>query len=73
MTDKDKIEISDLPSNFKSTKIYTSYPLQSLEEMETKYIKFVLNYTKGNKNKASSILKIDRKTLRLKIKKYGLE
>lgn len=73
MTDKEKIEISDLPSNLKSTKIYTSYPLQTLEEMEAKYIKYILNYTKGNKNKASSILKIDRKTLRLKIKKYGLE
>ncbi len=73
MSEKGKVDITDLPPNLKSTKIYQAYSLQTLEEMEAKYIQYVLNYTKGNKTKASSILGIDRKTLRLKINKYGLQ
>ncbi len=44
----------------------------SLEELEKQYIRFVLLKTGGQKTKASEILGINRKTLGLKIKKYGL-
>jgi DNA-binding protein Fis len=44
----------------------------SLEELEKKYIRFVLRRTKGKKTKAAEILGINRKTLGLKIKKYGI-
>ncbi len=44
----------------------------SLEEMEKEYIMRVLKETGGNQSRASQILGIDRKTLYLKLKKYGL-
>jgi DNA-binding NtrC family response regulator len=44
----------------------------SLEEMEKNYILRVLNETAGNQSKASQLLGIDRKTLYLKLKKYGI-
>ena len=43
-----------------------------LEEVEKRYIKFVLEKTKGNKLKASQILGISRPTLDNKIRKYKL-
>lgn len=44
----------------------------SLEEMEKDYILRVLKETGGNQSKASQLLGIDRKTLYLKLKKYGI-
>jgi DNA-binding NtrC family response regulator len=45
---------------------------RALDEVEKEYIKAVLQSQNGNRSKASAILKIDRKTLLAKIKKYGL-
>ena len=44
----------------------------SLEEMEKRYLRFVLRRTKGIRHQAADILQINRKTLSAKIKKYGL-
>ncbi len=44
----------------------------SLEEMERDYILRVLREFHGNQSKTSQVLGIDRKTLYLKLKKYGL-
>ncbi len=44
----------------------------SLEEMEGRYIQFVLRNTKGRRQDAARILGINRKTLTQKIKKYNL-
>jgi DNA-binding NtrC family response regulator len=44
----------------------------SLEEMEKTYILRVLKETNNNQSKASQLLGIDRKTLYLKLKKYGI-
>jgi two-component system response regulator AtoC len=44
----------------------------SLEEMEKEHIVRVLDEAGGNQSKASQILGIDRKTLYLKLKKYGI-
>jgi len=44
----------------------------SLEEMEKKYILQVLKEANNNQSKASQLLGIDRKTLYLKLKKYGI-
>lgn len=44
----------------------------SLEEMEKEHIARVLDEAGGNQSKASQILGIDRKTLYLKLKKYGI-
>ncbi|MCF8061260.1 MAG: sigma-54 dependent transcriptional regulator [Deltaproteobacteria bacterium] len=44
----------------------------SLEELEKQYIRFVLRRAGGKRTRAAEILGINRKTLGLKIKKYGL-
>jgi DNA-binding NtrC family response regulator len=44
----------------------------SLDEMERDYILRVLRECNANQSKASQVLGIDRKTLYLKLKKYGL-
>jgi two-component system, NtrC family, response regulator HydG len=41
---------------------------RSLAEVEAEYVKNVLASVGGNKTRASAILKIDRKTLREKLK-----
>lgn len=45
----------------------------SLEDMERDYILRVLREAGGNQSKASQLLGIDRKTLYLKLKKYGID
>jgi len=45
----------------------------SLEEMEKSYILRVLKEANGNQSKASQLLGIDRKTLYLKLRKYGIQ
>ena len=45
----------------------------SLEDMEKRYIQFILNKTGGIRQHAADILQINRKTLSVKIKKYGLD
>jgi len=44
----------------------------SLEEIEKDYILRILKDVNGNQSKASQVLGIDRKTLYLKLKKYGI-
>ena len=44
----------------------------SLEEVEKDHILRVLHEAGGNQSKASQMLGIDRKTLYLKLKKYGI-
>jgi DNA-binding NtrC family response regulator len=43
-----------------------------LQEVEKNYILSVLEKTGGNQTKASRLLGLDRKTLYLKLKKYGI-
>jgi transcriptional regulator with PAS, ATPase and Fis domain len=45
---------------------------RSLDEVEMFHIKEVLHYTRGNKEKAASILGISKQTLYNKIEKYNL-
>ena len=47
--------------------------LQSLDEIEKKHIKKVLDHFKWDKTKAAAVLKISLPTLYSKIKNYGLE
>lgn len=44
----------------------------TLEDMEKRYIQFILHRTKGRRQDAARILGINRKTLSLKIEKYKL-
>ena len=62
------IGVKDLPETLKFQIDFPENGLLSLKEMEKKYIHKVLAVTKNNQTKAAEILKIDRKTLRGKIK-----
>ncbi len=53
-------------------RIFPEEPV-TLEELEKKYIAFVLKKTKGKKIETARILGINRKTLSAKIQKYGLQ
>jgi two-component system response regulator AtoC len=44
----------------------------TLEELERRYLQFILRRTKGNQSQAARILGINRKTLGQKIQKYSL-
>jgi DNA-binding NtrC family response regulator len=46
---------------------------RTLAEVEAQHIAAVLAETDGNKTRAAEILGIDRKTLRLKLRRLGLE
>jgi len=75
LEDTDVIRVRDLPSFITQRQgefQMFSEELFSLEELEKKYIRFVLRRTRGRKTTAASILGINRKTLGLKVKKYGL-
>jgi DNA-binding NtrC family response regulator len=60
------LTIKILPSH----EISKEFPM--LEELEKDYILRVLRETSGNQSKASQILGINRKTLYLKLKSYGI-
>jgi two-component system response regulator HydG len=51
---------------------YPEHELVALETLEQQHIRHVLTATQGKKSKAAEILGIDRKTLRLKMAKYGI-
>jgi len=68
MTDDKKIESPDLPSVMRFSAMPGSVPFRPLAEEETAYIRRVLASVGGNKSKAAEILRIDRKTLRDKLK-----
>lgn len=68
MTDDKKIEVPDLPSVMRFSAMSGSVPFRSLAKEESAYIRRVLASVGGNKSRAAEILRIDRKTLRDKLK-----
>ncbi len=70
LSDNGKIDAEDLAMPAQPLKELSANP--SLEEIEKDYILRVLKETNLNQSKASHILGIDRKTLYLKLKKYGI-
>jgi two-component system, NtrC family, response regulator HydG len=68
MTDGDVIGAPDLPSLMRCTDLGRSRFGRTLAEVEAEYIRNVLASVGGNKTTAASILGIDRKTLREKLK-----
>jgi two-component system response regulator HydG len=59
-------------SNTVLSSVLTREPVR-LEEMERLHIMKVLQRTEGNKSRAARLLGIDRKTLRIKMKKYQIQ
>lgn len=71
----DIIRTRDLPSFISRSQVdfqMFTEDVFTLEELEKKYIRFMLKKTKGKKTEAAKLLGINRKTLGLKIKKYEL-
>jgi len=74
MVDGDVIDTPDMPANMRSDCISNGAGLnRTLEQAEIEYIRNVMDSVAGNKTKAARILDIDRKTLRVKLKRGGLE
>ncbi len=69
MADAPVVDATDLPSLMRSTNARGTGLLRSLAEMEAEYIQNVLASVGGNKTRAASILGIDRKTLREKLRR----
>lgn len=69
MTDDVNVNVSDLPHLMRFSANRKNGFTRSLAEVEKEYINNVLSSVGGNITKASEILRIDRKTLREKIKK----
>lgn len=72
MCEGNLIDVPDLPEIMRYSITNCRNIEMSLEEVEREHIINVLKYTKNNKSKAAEILKIDRKTLREKLRKYKI-
>lgn len=72
MTDGDVIDVPDFPSYMRFSVQRGMGVNRTLADIEAEHIKNVLQSVDGNKTRAAEILKIDRKTLREKVKKYGI-
>jgi DNA-binding NtrC family response regulator len=68
MVDGNIIDVPDLPSPMRFTAAAERDLSRSLANVESDYIRQVLASVGGNKTRAADILKIDRKTLREKLK-----
>jgi len=68
MSDRDIIEAVDFPAHMRHSINRNGRVDQSLAEVEMEYITRVVSSLNGNLTKAADILKIDRKTLRTKLK-----
>lgn len=71
MQESPLVEVPDLPSPMR-TGLAAGAAATSLAQMEVNHIRMVLAGVGGNKSEAARLLGIDRKTLREKVRKYGL-
>ena len=68
VTEGDRIDVSDLPSFMRFSAMREAGLNRPLAQVEAEYIRNVLASVGGNKTRAAEILRIDRKTLREKLK-----
>ncbi len=73
MTDSEAIAVSDLPAPMRLQPMGGSGYSRPLEAVEAEHIRHVLASVKGNRTQAARVLGIDRKTLRDKMKRYGID
>jgi len=72
LADGDFIDVADLPEQMRFNINWHRGFNRPLAEVEAEHIANVLNSVKGNKTQAAQILGIDRKTLRVKIRRANL-
>ncbi len=72
LADGDEISLGDLPSemftNAQDHEFFSFSQIRPLAELEGEYIKHVLDKCRGNKQKAATLLGINRKTIHRKLK-----
>ncbi len=71
--DNNKVDIVDLPATMRFSIDHKAGLQRSLAAVENEHIQNVLSSVKGNKTQAAKILKIDRKTLREKLKRMATD
>jgi len=73
MADGDIIDAPNLPASMRAECFPPESGLdRTLEQVEGEYIRHVLEKLGGNKSRTAAVLGIDRKTLREKLKRFGL-
>ncbi|MCF7797051.1 MAG: sigma-54 dependent transcriptional regulator [Lentisphaeria bacterium] len=73
MSENDRVEMTDLPVHMRFSVNRDRGYSRTIAEVEAEHIRGVLMKVAGNKSKAAGILGIDRKTLREKMKRYGID
>lgn len=53
-------------------KVFDSFPILTLKELERQYLQYVLNKKKGNMMATAALLKIPRATFYRLVARYGL-
>ena len=71
--DHDLVDVADLPEPMRFSINRESGANRSLAEVEGEHIVRVLEHVGGNKSRAAQILKIDRKTLRHKLRRMAAD
>jgi DNA-binding NtrC family response regulator len=73
MADGEVIDAPDLPAGMRAECFPQEIGLnRTLDQVEAEHIRQVLDRLGGNKSQAAKVLGIDRKTLREKLKRFGL-
>ncbi len=72
MCEGNTIEVADLPSHMRFSIGAAGRNDRTLAQVEAEHIQQILQQNHGNKSRAAKTLGIDRKTLREKLKTYGI-
>ncbi|MBN2465200.1 sigma-54-dependent Fis family transcriptional regulator, partial [candidate division WOR-3 bacterium] len=73
MTDRQKVDAPDLPAYMRFTASREAGLNRTLADVEAEHVRNVLANVGGNKSRAAEILGIDRKTLRDRLKRLGIQ
>ncbi|HAK95094.1 MAG TPA: sigma-54-dependent Fis family transcriptional regulator [Planctomycetes bacterium] len=73
MVDGQSIDVPDLPQFMRFSAFQNGESPRTLAEVETEHIRKVCASAGGNRSRAAAILGIDRKTLREKLKRAGID
>jgi two-component system response regulator AtoC len=75
LTDQSRIQVIDLPPDLQKLdfKTFETLEMETLEEMEKRYITTILQRTNYNRHLTAKILGLPRTTLWRRLKEYGLD
>jgi two-component system, NtrC family, response regulator AtoC len=75
LTDQSRIQVIDLPPDLQNLdfKTFETLEMETLEEMEKRYITTILQRTNYNRHLTAKILGLPRTTLWRRLKEYGLD